>query len=107
VLNVTQTLCEQVILRGLGRDSVPEWKPKRERKFWFPRNSGFKLAYAEAELKRMIAAAKAKGLPESSVDSIYLKGTKEWDEYERRNGYDLPLNPAGNVMEQHSIGAFK
>jgi len=100
-------LIEQVILRGLGRESVPEWKPTREPAYWFPRNSGFKLAYAEIELQRMVDAAKAKGLPESSVNSLYQKqGTPEWDAYIKRNGYDLPINPKGNLMEQHDIGAF-
>ena len=54
-----------------------------------PRNAGFKRKKAEAELERMIAAAKAKGLDESAVDSIYLRqGTKEFEEFEKRNGFD-------------------
>ncbi|KAM0554961.1 hypothetical protein ACHAPJ_006699 [Fusarium lateritium] len=66
------SLLEQVILRNLGRDSVPEYTPTRERQSWYPRNAGFKRAKAEAELERMIAAAKAKGLDSSAIDSIYL-----------------------------------
>lgn len=98
-----KSLLEQVILRGLGRDSVPEFKPTRERKFWYPRNAGFKRAKAEGELERMIAAAKAKGLDESTVDSIYQRrGTKEFEEFERRNGFDKQVNEVdGLLMEQH------
>lgn len=94
-----------MILRGLGRESVPEFKPTRERKFWYPRNAGFKRAYAEAELERMIAAAKAKGLDENSVDSVYLrKGTKEWEEFEKRNGFDKEVNGEnGLLMQQHKL----
>jgi hypothetical protein len=100
-----QSLLEQVILRGLGRTSLPEWKPTRERKSWYPRNAGFKRAKAEAELARMIAAAKAKGLDESSVDSIYLRrGTKEFEEFEKHNGFDKEVNPVnGLLMEQHKL----
>jgi hypothetical protein len=96
---------EQVILNNLGRESIPEYKPTRERKSWFPRNAGFKRAKAQEELERMIAAAKARGLEESSVDSIYLrKGTKEFDEFERRNGFDKEPNPVnGLLMEQHPM----
>ena len=44
----------------------------------------------------MEAAAIAKGLPKESVDSFYQKkGTQEWIDFERRNGFDLALNPAG------------
>jgi hypothetical protein len=53
----------------------------------------------------MIAVAKANGMDESSVDSIYLrKGTKEFEDFERRNGFDKPVNPAnGLLMEQHLL----
>ena len=102
-----KNLLEQVILNGLGRESLPEWKITRERKFWYPRNAGFKRAYAEAELERMIKHYTAQGLPASAVDSIYQKkGTKEWDEYEERNGFRKETNPAGDLMEQHNIGEF-
>jgi hypothetical protein len=95
---------EQVILRNLGRNSVPEFKPTRERKFWYPRNAGFKRAKAEVELERMIAAAKAKGLDESSVDSIYQRrGTKEFEEFERRNGFDKEVGESGLLMVQHGV----
>jgi hypothetical protein len=49
----------------------------------------------------MIAAAKAKGLDESSVDSIYLKGEEALKIHHRRNGLDLPIGPNGLNMEQH------
>ena len=53
----------------------------------------------------MIAAAKAQGLDESSVDSIYLrKDTEEWREFESRNGFDKEIGEAGLLMEQHKIG---
>ena len=53
----------------------------------------------------MIAAAKAKGLDESSIDSVYLRrGTKEFEEYERRNGFDREVNSVnGLLMEQHKL----
>ncbi|BCS22555.1 uncharacterized protein APUU_30780A [Aspergillus puulaauensis] len=99
------SLLEQVILRNLGRDSVPDFKPTRERKFWYPRNAGFKRAKADAELQRMVAAAKSKGLDERSVDSIYLRrGSKEFEEFEKRNGFDREINgESGLLMEQHSL----
>lgn len=98
-----QSLLEQVILRNLGRESVPEFKPARERKSWYPRNAGFKRAKAEGELARMIEAAEKKGLPASSVDSIYQRrGTPEWEAFERRNGFEKEVNPeAGLLMVQH------
>jgi len=95
------TLCEQVILRNLGRNSVPEFKPTRERMAWYPRNAGFKQAKVQEELKRMIDAAKAKGLDESSVDSLFLKGDEAIKEFKHRNGFDLPINPSGCLMVQH------
>ena len=51
----------------------------------------------------MIAAAKAKGLDENAVDSIYRRrGTKEFEDFERRNGFKLPINDAtGLLMVQH------
>jgi len=97
------TLLEQVILNGLGRKSLPEWKPTRERQYWYPRNAGFKRAYAKVELERLEAAAKAKGLDVGTVDSLYQRrGTKEFEDFERRNGFMLPINPdKGLLMEQH------
>lgn len=86
----------------MGRESLPDFKPLRERKFWYPRNAGFKRAKVDDELKRMIADAKAKGLDESSVDSIYLRqGTKEFEEFEKHNGFDKPISGAGLNMVQH------
>ena len=51
----------------------------------------------------MIAAAKTKGLDDSSVDSIYLRlGTREFEEFEKRNGFNIEVNEkAGLNMVQH------
>lgn len=100
-----QSLLEQVILRNLGRESVPEFKPTRERMCWYPRNAGFKRAKAEAELERMVAAAKAQGFDEASVDSLYQRrGTREFADFERRNGFDKEINAeSGLLMEQHKL----
>ena len=43
----------------------------------------------------MVAAAKAKGQPETSVQSLYMRGPEVIREHERRNGYDLPHGPGG------------
>lgn len=53
----------------------------------------------------MVAAAKAKGLDPSTVDSLYMrKGTKEFEEFEKRNGFDKEVNPVnGLLMEQHRL----
>ena len=53
----------------------------------------------------MVAAAKAQGLDEDSVDSIYLRqGTKEFEEFERHNGFDKEVNEeSGLLMEQHTM----
>lgn len=100
-----QSLLEQVILRNLGRESLPEFRPTRERKSSYPRNAGFKRAKAEAELERMIAAAKSQGLHEDCVDSLYQRrGTQEFADFERRNGFDKEVNPDnGLLMEQHKL----
>ena len=45
----SQSLLERVILRNHGCDSLPEWKAMRERKFWYPHNTGFKRAKAEGD----------------------------------------------------------
>lgn len=94
---------EQVNLNNLDSDSIPEYRLTRERKFWYPRNSAIKRAKAHEELERKIAAAKADGRDEGSVDSTFLrKGTKEFEDFERRNGIDkepIPVN--GLLMEQH------
>lgn len=52
----------------------------------------------------MIAAAKAKGLDESAVDSVYLRrGTKEFEDFEKHNGFDKEINEeTGLNMEQHT-----
>lgn len=52
-----------------------------------------------------MAAAKAKGLGESSVDSIYMRrGTREFAEFEKRNGFDKEVNGVnGLLMGQHKL----
>jgi hypothetical protein len=62
---------EQVNLNNLDSDSIPEYKPTRERKFWYPPNPGFKPAKAHGELEWMTAADKADGRDEGSVDNIF------------------------------------
>ena len=55
----------------------------------------------------MREAAKAKNLPETSVDSLWARqGTSEWDDYLRHNMFDLPIPDSGLLMEQHNIGTF-
>ncbi|GFZ49933.1 hypothetical protein JCM24511_07336 [Saitozyma sp. JCM 24511] len=46
-------------------------------------------AIGPEEPKRMIAAAKATGLDESTVASIRLRGPKAITGHESRHGYDL------------------
>ena len=96
-----QSLCEQVILRALNRPCIPDYTPLRPRIHYYPRTAGFKRAKIQAELERLVAAAKAKGLDENHVDSVYLKGEEAMREHERRNGYDLPVGPNGLNMVQH------
>jgi hypothetical protein len=53
----------------------------------------------------MIAAAKAKGLDENAVNSIYQRrGTREFEDFEKRNGFDKSVNEKGGLlMEQHTM----
>lgn len=94
-----QSLVERAILKNLGRDSLPEWKITRPRANYHPRTDGFRRARVKEELDRMIAAAKAKGLDESAVDSIHLRGEAAIKEHEHRHAYDLPLGPGGLRMD--------
>lgn len=89
------TLCEQVILRAMGRTSIPEYQITRPRLASYPRTAFFKRERVHDELERMLADAKAKGLGPDAVDSIYLKGEEAILEHERRNGYDKPWGPNG------------
>lgn len=54
-------MCERVILRALGRESIPEWAPTRERVVSYPRTAFFKRSRVAEELERMISASKAQG----------------------------------------------
>lgn len=92
---ISQTLCEQVILRSLGRDSIPEYVPTRERLAYYPRTAFFKREKVRAELERMIEYAQAHGGSKADVDSIYLRGEEAIAEHERRNGYDKVYGPRG------------
>ena len=88
------SLVEQKILKSLGRTSVPDFKPLRPRKLYYPYRQDAKRPKAAEEVSRMEAAAVAKGLPKESVGSYYQKqGTPEFAEFERRNGFDLTLRP--------------
>jgi len=100
------TLAEQVILRALGRDSVPEYKPTRERLSFYPRTAFYKREKVHDELQRMLAHARAQGLPDSSVDSIYLRGEQAIREHEARNGYDLPIGPTGVAGQEGNQTEF-
>lgn len=71
--------------------------------FWYPRNSAFKLNKVDDELARLKADRVRKGLPESNIDSIYLKGDKAMEDFIENNGYDLPFNEElGLELQQHA-----
>ncbi|KAK1478401.1 hypothetical protein CTAM01_15003 [Colletotrichum tamarilloi] len=92
-----------VILRALDRESIPEFKPTRERKFWYPRNFCFKEKRIEDELKAMKDAAAAEGLDASNVDSIWVS-EKARSDFARTNGLLLPVHEeAGFETTQHLI----
>ena len=72
--------------------------------YWYPRNWTFKERKIREELDIMIAAAKAKGLDETAVDSIWLQGEQARKDYDRRNGMLLPVNKdAGLELKQHTL----
>lgn len=101
---IVKSLLEQVILRGLDRQSVPEYKPTRNRMYWYPRNWTFKEAKVRAELDAMIAAAEAKGLDDKAVDSIWLQGAQAKKDFDQRNGLLLPVHKeAGLELHQHTL----
>lgn len=79
----------------MGRESIPEYIPTRPRESFYPRTAFFKREKVKPELDRLIAAAKAKGLDVSSVDSVYLRGDEAIREHERRNGYDKAFGRNG------------
>jgi len=84
------SLVEQVVLRALGRDGLPEWKITAPRQHYYPRNYIAKFARVNGELERMIAHAEKKGLTKDSVDSIYLKSEEEIEQHKKRNGLTQP-----------------
>lgn len=72
--------------------------------YWYPRNWAFKEAKILDELEAMIAAAKARGLDETAVDSIWLKGEQARKDFDRRNGMLLPVHAeAGLELNQHKV----
>jgi hypothetical protein len=72
--------------------------------YWYPRNWTFKEEKIRDELNAMIAAAKAKGLDEKAVDSIWLKGDQARKDFDRRNGLLLPVNEeTGLERNQHRL----
>jgi len=72
--------------------------------YWYPRNWTFKEAKVRDELEAMITAAKAKGLDENAVDSIWLKGEQARLDFDERNGLLLPVNEeAGLELRQHKL----
>lgn len=58
------------------------------------------------ELDRLLADARARGVPESEVDSVYLRGEEAIAEHERRNGYDKSWGPNGvaATMRDDAVG---
>jgi hypothetical protein len=102
--NAPQTLCEQVILRALGRTSVPEYTPTRPRLSFYPRTAFYKREKVRAELARMVAAAGSA----AAVDSVYLRGAAALAAHEARNGYDLPVGPTGvQGREREATAQFR
>jgi hypothetical protein len=72
--------------------------------YWYPRNWTFKENKIRDELDAMIAFAKANGLDESAVDSIWLQGQQAREHFERRNGMLLPVHEeAGLELKQHTV----
>lgn len=71
--------------------------------FWYPRNSAFKLNKVDDELARLKADRALKGLPESSIDSVYVQAGKAMEDFIKHNGYDLPFNTdLGLELKQHA-----
>lgn len=83
---------------------MSDFRPTRERKFWYSRNITFKLNRVAVELERMIVAAESKGRDRSAADSFYLDGDKAVTEFKRTSGLLLPINEAtGLHMTQHPV----
>jgi len=91
------SLVEQVILRGLKRDSVPEYKPTRPRERVYPRNYVAKFARVRGELERMVRAAEKEGKSRDEVDSVYLKGEEAIKIHNVRNGFGDKVDQAQRI----------
>ncbi len=83
----------------MGRTSIPEYKPTRERLSFYPRTAYFKREKVHDELKLMLASG-------GPVDSIYLNGEDAILEHERRNGYDKAWGPSGVQTEMTKEAYF-
>lgn len=71
--------------------------------FWYPRNSAFKLNKVDNELARLKADRASRGMPETTIDSVYLRGEEAMKDFIKRNGYDLPFNnDLGLELQQHA-----
>jgi hypothetical protein len=71
--------------------------------FWYPRNSAFKLNKVDDELARLKSDRARRGLPPSSIDSVYVQGEKAMKDFIAHNGYDLPFNKElGLELQQHA-----
>lgn len=72
--------------------------------YWYPRNWTFKEAKIREELAAMVTVAKAKGLDEKAVDSIWLQGEQARKDFDRTNGMLLPRNEeTGLELNQHKL----
>ncbi|KZT54346.1 hypothetical protein CALCODRAFT_16213 [Calocera cornea HHB12733] len=89
------SLVEQVVLRALGVPRLPaaEYAPTAPRRTYYPRNYTYKAARIQEELERLQAAAVRAGKDPKAVDSVYLKGGKELEEFNKRQGLDRPHGP--------------
>ncbi|EJU02665.1 hypothetical protein DACRYDRAFT_106728 [Dacryopinax primogenitus] len=92
------SLCEQVILRALQRNSIPEYKPTTERLHTYPRNYVAKFSRVQGELERMVRAAESAGGKREDVDSIYLKGEEEIKLHNLRNGLGAEVVDSQRVV---------
>ena len=71
--------------------------------FWYPRSCTFKEMRIRNEVAELIKAARARGLDENAVDSIWLND-KVIEDYKRTNGMLLPVDEeAGFETMQHPI----
>jgi hypothetical protein len=72
-----QSLNEQLVLRKLSVNSLPNWHITGPRARYPPRTQAAKMAKVSAELERMLAHAAKTG---DQVDSVHLsgEGLEQW-----------------------------